>query len=465
MPGPVETRIDLSWWPKGARVLVGLSGGADSVCLTHALAGSGVPLVAAHLHHGQRQEADAELEACAEFAERIGAQFVSARADVPKMAVELKIGLEEAGRTARYGFFEQARMQTGCDWVATAHTRDDHVETVLLNMARGCGLGGLVGIPARRGRIVRPLLSVRRSETRAYCQRHGLWFHDDPANDDPALSRVRIRRFVVPEFERLNPRFVEAVARMAVLADQDNRLLNGLAARSLEACERPLNGPLRFLTSDVEVAFDQSSLMREPSALVSRGLRLATGALGSELDFTQAQAALESMSGGKPGSVTAHGGDVEVVWDGATIHVRRRLEEDDYRQPLTIPGETENVESGWRIVAAQAAPEALERTGGSLEALIDPGQVAGRLAIGPSRPGDTIRPLGLGGTKKLSDVFREMGLTEAARKRLPVVWDDAGAVWVPGGPLSERVRLTENTVRALRIALVPPDGSTEGPGA
>lgn len=445
-------------------MLVGLSGGADSVCLTHVLVEMGVSVVAGHLHHGQRAEADKELEACARFAEELDVPFVSGRAEVPRMARELKMGIEEAGRAARYQFFEQARRQVGCDFVATAHTLDDHVETVLLNLTRGCGLSGIGGIPARRGPIVRPLLGVRRSETRAYCRERSLWFHDDPANDDLAFSRVRIRQLVVPELEKVNPQVHAAIARLAALADQDDHLLNGIAARMLEVCERPLNGPLRFLTQDCEVAFDQQALAKEPPALVSRGIRLAAGALGSELDFAQTQTVLKGVTANEPGSVTAPGGNVEVVWDGDSVHVLKRLPEESYRYPLTNPGETESLEFGWRFVAHEVAPLGPVQTSGGLEAVIDAGQVQGRLVIGPSRPGDTIAPLGLGGTKKLSDVYREMGLTESARRRLPVVWDDAGSVWVPGGPLSERFRVTENSTRALRIAVVPPVGPNEGPG-
>ncbi|MCW5940476.1 MAG: tRNA lysidine(34) synthetase TilS [Fimbriimonadaceae bacterium] len=465
MSGPIEERVDLSWWTEGTCALVGLSGGADSVCLTHLLVGRGVSIVAGHLHHGQRVEAQGELEACARFAEELGVPFVSGRAEVPRLAQDLKMGLEEAGRVARYQFFEQASRQTGCEFILTAHTLDDHVETVLLNLTRGCGLSGIAGIPARRGRIVRPLLDVRRSETRGYCRERGLWFHDDPANFDPTYSRVRIRQLVVPELERVNPQVHAAVARLAHLADQDDQLLNGISARMLEACERPLNGPLRFLTQDCEVAFDQQALAKEPPALVSRGLRLAVGALGGELDFSQTKTVLQSLDKGEPGSVTATGGGIETVWDGESVHVLKRLPEEFYRHPLTIPGETESLDFGWRIVAHEVPPEIPRPLPGRLEAVIDADVVAGGLVIGPSRPGDTIAPLGLGGTKKLSDVYREMGLTEGARRRLPVVWDDTGSVWVPGGPLSERFRVTENSTRALRIALVPPDGPNERPGA
>jgi tRNA(Ile)-lysidine synthase len=152
--------------PDGVPILVGYSGGADSTCLVHLLHQVGIPIVAAHLHHGQREEAETELKLCQAFAESLNIPFVSGRADVPRLAQDIRIGLEEAGRNARYGFFQQAAYQTGCDLIATAHTRDDHVETVLFNITRGTGMSGLAGIPERRDSIVRPLLPFTRQETR-----------------------------------------------------------------------------------------------------------------------------------------------------------------------------------------------------------------------------------------------------------------------------------------------------------
>ncbi|MEA2553176.1 MAG: tRNA(Ile)-lysidine synthase, partial [Fimbriimonadaceae bacterium] len=170
--------------PAGTRVLVGYSGGADSTCLLHLFHALQVDIVAAHLHHGQREEADTEQRLCEAFCTELGIPFVSGRGDVPRLAKDLKIGLEEAGREARYAFFRQAAFQTGCTLVATAHTLSDNVETILLNIARGSGLAGLAGIPEKRENIVRPLMIFAREETRAYCQDHGFWYHDDPANED-----------------------------------------------------------------------------------------------------------------------------------------------------------------------------------------------------------------------------------------------------------------------------------------
>ena len=201
-------------WPAEGRVIVGYSGGADSTSLVHLLAGAGREFIAAHLHHGMRPEADRELELCAAFCESLGVPFASGRADVPALAVERRVGLEEAGRIARYTFLQQVARQFEATKIATAHTRTDHVETVLLHLIRGSGRRGLGGIAAESGYVIRPLLRFERTETVAYCAHHGLWFHDDPANVDDRFARSRLRNRVFPVLRALNPAVEDAIAAL-----------------------------------------------------------------------------------------------------------------------------------------------------------------------------------------------------------------------------------------------------------
>lgn len=445
--------IASSCFPSGSRVLVGYSGGADSTCLLHMMAKAGVDIIAAHLHHGQRPDADDEAQRCAAFAESISVPFASGRSDVPRLARDRKVGLEEAGRLARYEFFRLTALQTGCTHIATAHTRDDHVETVLLHLARGSGLAGLSGITAVQENLVRPLLPFTRAETRAYCDEHDLWFHDDPANSDIDFARARIRHRVVPELRTLNPRFDEAVARLAGLARADNAYLDAVAAAGLEACEQPLNGRLRPLTADLEVALDARAFAQLPEALFGRGLRLATGFLGSALDSEQVGLVAEGLRGGTSGSITAEGGEVVVEWTPDRIHLRRLTEEPGFREPLLVPGTTTDDLGGWSLVVQPWPPSDHERARGELTAVVDADALSNALYVRPAGEGDRIQPLGMEGTKLISDVLQEMGLTLAARRRLPLVCDLVGPIWVPGGPLAARAAIRTTTTRAWRMDL------------
>lgn len=434
---------------------MGYSGGADSTALVHLLHSLGVDFVAAHLHHGMREEADEEARLCAEFCDSLGVPIVTGRADVPGMARELGVGIEEAGREARYNFFRQAAFQTECDWIATGHTEDDQIETILFHMARGTGLAGLAGIPAVRDGIIRPLLSFSRAELRAYCESHGLWFHDDPSNSEIDLSRVRLRERVIPEFEKVHPGFRAGILRLSESAQEDEAFLNGLAAQIMERAEISLNGSLRFLTLDCEMAFSRMELAHAPDVLRRRALRLGVQYLGGQLSFDQAEDWSNSILGESNCSFTSDLPSVILEVREGEVHLRQAAIDQPFRFHLTIPGETESEVFGWKLVAQDWDVEDYRRKPASLDVVIDRDKTKGELYFRSVQDGDKILPLGGKGHKKIADIYQEMGLTLAARRRLPIICDMVGPIWIPGGRMDDRVKITSQTNRALRLSFEP----------
>lgn len=442
--------------PSGAEVLAGLSGGADSTCLVHLLHRLGIKVVAASLHHGQRAEADDEQEALAAWCASLDIPFVTGRADVPQMAADLRIGLEEAGRLARKQFLRSAASRTGCQVIATAHTRDDLVETMILNMARGTGLAGLAGIPLRHEGFVRPLLWADREQTHAYCHEHGLAWFSDPSNTDLSFSRARVRARIVPELEKLNPSVRTSMARLAAGAAEEDAFLNGMAAAALEKAEIKLNGALQFLTDDCEVCFSRPEVAVLPKVLLHRAIRLAARALGAALDSTQTKAVAEGLAAPGGGSVTSEGGQVVLAWDADRLAAAQSQPVLPFRFPLTIPGETVSEEFGWQFTAF-ACPPPLDpsRPRGSLTACADRAAIKGQPYFRTAREGDQIQPLGMEGRKLVSDVLQEMRLTRSARVRLPILCDLVGPFWIPGGPIADRVKVNSRTETALELAFGP----------
>lgn len=430
-------------------MLVGYSGGADSTCLLHLLSSLGVDVIAAHLHHGQREEAEKEMALCQAFAEEIGVPFVSGRADVPLMARDLRVGLEEAGRHARYAFLSQAGYRLECELIATAHTRSDQVETVILNIARGSGLSGLAGIPEQRDNVVRPLLPFTRAETRKYCDDHGFWTHDDPSNSDLNFSRARVRHRILPELAAINPSADLAIVRLGETASQEDRFLNGMAAAALEQSELPINGDLKFLTESVEASFDRAKLTHLPPVLLKRAVRLAIEALGANLDYDQTQSVVDGLAGQTKGSITAVGGKVVLEWNSSSISTRLIQPTVPFRYSLTVPGETISDEFGWQFTAYEAANDATPARRAALEVHLDPQKVRGSLYFRTAKSGDTMQPLGFEGRRKLTDILSDAKLTAAAKSRLPIVCDLTGPVWAPGVCLDERVRKNETTPNVL----------------
>lgn len=434
------------------RILVGYSGGADSTCLLTLLVELGYDVVAAHLHHGMRAEAEREANLAEAYAQSLGIPFLMGRADVPLIAEQAKIGLEEAGRNARYNFFNRAAAGFSCSLIATAHTADDQVETILFRAIRGAGLSGIAGIPEQRENIVRPLLPFSRADTRSFCEANGLWFHDDPANDDLSNSRVRLRQIVLPELEKAHPGARANLLKLGKIAAEETKFLDGMAAAALEQSEMPLNGRLGFITSSLEVAFYRARLESLPAILFKRAIKLAARSLGAELTFGQ-MSTLERM--GTDGSITTDDGEIAIEWTAERIHVRSLNVEAPFRHPLTVPGETLADSLGWLIAATEGVFDGQPIARQSQTAQISAAKLRGPLYFRSAAAGDEMPPLGFENQRKVSDLLSEAKLTAAARQRIPIVFDLMGPIWIPGVCVAERTRPMQAGEAVLHMSFGP----------
>lgn len=235
--------------PDGVAIVLAISGGPDSTALLHGAAqmapDRGWRLTVAHLDHALRPTSADEAAAVAATAAGMGLPAEIRRTDVAALAASEHRSLEDAGRQARYRFLEEVAALQGAEaLIATAHTADDAAETVLLRLARGSGLRGLRGIPARRGRIVRPLLHARRAVLRAALDAAGIAYLTDPSNADLAHARNRVRAELLPAVERLNPAAVEALTRFGRLAADDDDVLDALAAAELAQRRDPADATI-----------------------------------------------------------------------------------------------------------------------------------------------------------------------------------------------------------------------------
>ncbi len=284
--------------PDGAAIVLAVSGGPDSTALLHGAArlatARGWRLTVAHLDHALRPTSAEEARAVAAAATALGWPSELRRVDVASLAAVEHRSTEDAGRQARYRFLEDVAASLGPDaLIATAHTADDAAETVLLRLVRGAGLRGLRGIPARRGRIVRPLLGERRATLRGALDAAGIDYTVDPSNADPRhAARNRVRAELLPALERLNPAAVDALVRFGRLAADDDELLDSLAAAELTRRRRP-DGTLDW--------HDPPS-----RALGRRVLRLAIG--GSPPAAERVEALLDAAEGPRGGVTIELGG-------------------------------------------------------------------------------------------------------------------------------------------------------------
>ena len=242
-------------------VIVALSGGADSMSLLHFFAQNaaelGITVQAAHLNHNIRgEEAKRDEEFVRSQCEQLGVKLHIRSFDIPSIAKEKKLGLEECGRSERYRFFSELCSYVSGSVCATAHTASDNAETVLLNITRGCGTDGLCGIPPVRRGLIRPLIMCTRADVEEYCARDDVPFITDSTNLVDDYSRNRIRLNVIPQLCRINPSVEAAINRLSSLARMDCELIERLTEKEWERC---------FASDGLDIA----QLKATDSALVS----------------------------------------------------------------------------------------------------------------------------------------------------------------------------------------------------
>lgn len=252
------------------RIIAAFSGGADSTALVLILRCLGLPVTLAHLDHGLRPESGEEAEAAREFARRLGVPCVVRRVDVAGLARSEGLGLEEAGRRARYAFFEETRVAAGGGWIATGHHLDDLAEDMLLRLIRGTGwpaLGGMKAVdPARH--LVRPLLETPRADVEVFLRTLGVPWVEDASNSSDAFRRNRLRHHILPLLRAENPSFGRSVRTLWELAREDERYWDGVLAPVFERLEER-DGTL-FLPRAAFVSLPRAARLRVYAGLFAR---------------------------------------------------------------------------------------------------------------------------------------------------------------------------------------------------
>jgi len=442
--------------PAGARVLVAVSGGPDSVAMMHLLRElqpvCGIVVAGvAHFNHLLRgAESDQDEAFCRQLAESMGLPFISETADVAAAARRSKASLEDTARRLRYDFLERARQQLGADLVAVAHTRDDQAETYLLRLVRGAGARGLASMRPRRGRVVRPLLEVGRAELHAVLAASNHPFRTDQTNLDVSFPRNRVRHEVIPALVRISPAAVRSIARSARLAADDEDFLE----------ERAIEVASAIVLSDEggTVRLDRAALSELHPAIGRRVVRQALSRVsaGRFLSSKHVEAVRRLRSGGLdlPGvTVVAESGRLSLS-AAAGKRGSRRQKANVFCYPLSIPGETRIEESGASIsaeIVIGGAPGTEKPVDGVVvsQSAVEPG--AG-LFVRNRRPGDRLRPFGMTGTRKLQDYMVDRKVPRSERDRVPIVVDGRDRiVWVVGHTVAEDFRITDGQQAVLLL--------------
>jgi tRNA(Ile)-lysidine synthase len=454
--------------PQGSRVAVALSGGADSVALLLALREiaktEGFRVAgAAHLNHQLRgADSDADEQFCRGLAEKLRVPIEVERVDVARLARDTGGSIEHAAHVARYDFFDRAAARLDATAVAVAHTKDDQAETFLLRLLRGAGPRGLSGMHPCAGIVVRPLLDTSRSDVRHFLRAQDVAFREDASNADIAIPRNRIRHELLPLLEtRFAPGIVDVLDREAAIAREDAEYLDE-AARSAAA--------RLIVRTSCAVELNADALVAEPPAIARRVIRLAQQmAAGPEpfIGFDAVEAVRRFAVSKSTGQLDLPGHRVNRRGGALVLTESRGREKPapaaDFSYQLDVPGQVAVPEAACAISAdtrpvppGRAAAELFSRAGKSNEAVIEAGRLAAPLSVRNRRRGDSFRPLGLNGRKKLQDYFVDAKIDRFEREITPVIVDSAGQiVWVAGHALAEEFRVTDATKDVVILKRVP----------
>jgi len=445
--------------PSQSRLLVAISGGPDSVCLLHILVKLkeelGIELHATHINHQLRgAESEADAQYVFDLAQSLGVPVTIEKRDVAGYQTQKRISLEEAAREVRYNFLAQTAKAIGASQVAIGHTRDDHIETILMHLIRGSGTRGLQGLaPHVKWQtadavitVVRPLLEVSRVETASYCQEHSLMPRLDSSNLSLSPLRNRIRLRLLPLLKGYNPKIAEALLRTARIAADDVASLEEAGDRLWhQVAQRRGN----------TIILDKEPILNLPPALKRQVLRLSLEKLIGNLKDIEARHIEEMMNAlSKPAgrSLNLPGGlTFSIEYDryllGKDSLALSPLPPLEQELTLTIPGET--TLAGWHVVANLTNRAQMVEKGDRLTAHFDFDNTGDNLVVRNRKPSDRFCPLGMSHPKKLGEFMIDAKIPRLWRKRVPIVSSPQQIIWVVGWRIDDRAKVTENTKRVL----------------
>ena len=409
--------------------IVALSGGADSVALLLLLKNAGFNVHAAHCNFRLRgAESDRDEAFCVELCQGLGVELHRAHFDTREYAELHKVSIEMVARELRYRWFEQLREDIGAAGICVAHHRDDSVENVILNMVRGTGVHGLVGIRPRNGYILRPLLCVSRDEIEGFLTSCGQKYITDSTNLEDEATRNKVRHHIIPELQQLNGKALENIRRMT---------------ERMAAVEELLD------------AYKAQTIVRKEDGIAIRKLDVLNDYLLYELladyGFNSAQASqiCDSMRADSVGSVFSSA-DYDLLVDRECLLVEPHLEP---MKPFVIP------ETGTYILdekhKIRVESGAFEVSKDPLVATLDASKVHFPLTVRRAEEGDWMVPFGMSGRKLLSDMMTDLKKSIFDKRKQIVVIDNQGVIiWAVGLRVSQNVAILSNDllVPVLRLS-------------
>lgn len=439
----------------GETVLLGLSGGPDSVCLLHVLSllreKYRLEIHALYIDHGLRPgETENEIVFCNRLCDRYAIPFLTQSIDVKTFKEAEKLNIQDAARQLRYRTYDATLRDLNAHKVALGHTADDQAETLLMHLLRGSGPTGLAGIPPVRKHIIRPLIEIERGEIERFLEAEGIPFITDPSNRRRDYVRNSIRLSLMPIIRQFNPDITGTLSRTAAIFRDEERYFEIIVTKTLmKLISRKTDTRIELFLTPFEIM--DTVIMRR---VLRRAIDETRGLRG--ITFAHIEDIIHLIRDGGPGDRLYLPRGIRVIKDYSTLILTSEVPVALKDYTLKIPGETILEEAGILIKASEREIEEADLSGDARElwksvGLFDADTVHLPLSARPRKPGDFFYPLGFGKRKKLQDFFVDLKVPRDERNRIPIVVSGDDIVWIVGYRADDRFKVTEKTKRIIRL--------------
>lgn len=436
----------------GETVLVGLSGGPDSICLLTLLTDLrvkfGLTLHAVYVDHNLRpDEVGKEIEFCKDFCTGKGVKFLVKSVDVLSRVKTLGLNKQEAARQLRYRAFDEAGYEVGASKIALGHNADDQIETVCMRFLRGAGPAGLSGMPAKRGSIIRPLIEIERTDIESFLSDGNIPFVVDSSNLGTEYFRNRIRQVLVPIMKELNPSLAGTVAHTSFILQEEERYFNIAVTKALmRMISRKTNDRIELFLAPME-SMDAVILRR----VLRRAIEETDSLRG--IGFTHVEDIMTLVKRGSSGDRLSLPRGIRAIRGYSlliiTSEIGRRIDEYELHPPAEIA-----IRGTGTVIRAYLDNKKGDEGDGRSAVLLDAAAMKFPLKIRPRDAGDFFFPMGFGKRKKIQDFFVDEKVPRDERDAIPIVVSGDDIVWVAGYRADNRFKIHAGTEMFLKLDIV-----------
>lgn len=416
--------------------LLAVSGGVDSVVMLHCFQTAGLSFDVAHCNFQLRGEvSDVDEVFMKEVTARLGIKFHSQRFDTAAIAKEQGISTQMAARDLRYEWFQELMSNGKLDFIATAHHRNDHAETVLFNLVKGTGIAGLHGIRPIKDQLVRPMMAFNRDEIELFAKEQSIQWREDASNQSNKYSRNLIRNEVMPLLKQINPSVERSVWQSSQRISQvESWLADEIAQWKGKLLKREAD--VVFVNTSTLIAHPHRALMLSE---IIRPFRFSYAQVDDILDEDKERVGRQFSSD-----------EYELVWDRDQIVITPKREEVEGAIIITGPGEYSFLGVNYKVEIIKKTDWQLQRSNDVLQA--DADQITWPLKMRTWQEGDSIQPLGMKGRKKVSDILIDGKVPLNLKSRQPVLEDSSDIIWLPGLRMSEKYKISKTTISICCIS-------------